>query len=125
MIIVSSVAVLLFLGGWLPPFPNVRALHFLFAVPPELWFLGKVFLFIYGYIWYRATFPRYRFDQLMQLGWHFLIPLAIVNVIFCGAGIVWSETKGWPLGASLWVGNLLTLLVAVFLARVRARAKAI
>lgn len=121
MIVVSSVGVLLFLGGWLPPFPNVQALRFLHAVPPELWFLGKVFLLLYTFIWYRGTFPRFRFDQLMRLGWHFLIPLAIVNVIFCGLGIVWAQTRGWSLGGSLWLGNLLTLLVAVFLARVGER----
>lgn len=119
MLVVSSVAVTLFLGGWLAPFPNVHLwpLTWLHRVPPELWFLGKVFLFIYAFIWYRGTFPRYRFDQLMRLGWQFLIPLAIVNVIFCAIGVGWAETTGWSLGASLWIGNLLTLLAAVFLPR--------
>ena len=123
MIVVSAVAVTLFLGGWLSPFPNVHVwpLTWLHRLPPELWFLGKVFVFIYAFIWYRGTFPRYRFDQLMHLGWHFLIPLAMVNVIFCAMGIGWAEAKGWSLGASLWIGNLLTLLMAVFLARPKER----
>ena len=48
------------------------------------WFLLKVFLIVYGFIWIRFTFPRYRYDQLMKLGWHWLIPLAIANVIVTG-----------------------------------------
>ena len=81
MIVVSSVATTLFLGGWLRPFPNVAALGFLDFVPVWMWFLVKSFLFLYVFIWVRATLPRYRYDQLMRLGWKVLIPLAILNLV--------------------------------------------
>ena len=84
MIVVSSVATTLFLGGWLRPFPNVAALAFLDFVPSWTWFLIKSFLFLYFFIWIRATLPRYRYDQLMRLGWKVLIPLAILNLVVTG-----------------------------------------
>jgi NADH-quinone oxidoreductase subunit H len=84
MIVVSSVATTLFLGGWLPPFPNTPAFHFLYAIPSWTWFLIKSFLFLYAFIWVRATLPRYRYDQLMRLGWKMLIPLAIANLVVTG-----------------------------------------
>jgi NADH-quinone oxidoreductase subunit H len=84
MIVVSSVATTLFLGGWLRPFPNVAALHFLDVIPSWGWFLIKSFVFLYIFIWVRATLPRYRYDQLMRLGWKLLIPLAIVNLVVTG-----------------------------------------
>jgi NADH-quinone oxidoreductase subunit H len=84
MIVVSAVAVTLFFGGWLPPFPNAAALAFLGLVPGWIWFLLKVFVFLFLFLWIRATFPRYRYDQLMRLGWKVLIPLAIANVIVTG-----------------------------------------
>ncbi len=81
MIVVSSVATTLFLGGWLRPFPNVELLSFLGVVPGWCWFLLKSFVFLYIFIWVRATLPRYRYDQLMRLGWKVLMPLAIANLI--------------------------------------------
>jgi len=84
MIVVSSVATTLFLGGWLAPFPNVPALSFLGLVPGWAWFILKTFLFLYVFLWVRATLPRYRYDQLMRLGWKWLIPLAILNVVVTG-----------------------------------------
>ena len=84
MIVVSSVATTLFLGGWLRPFPNVAALGFLDLVPSWAWFLIKSFVFLYIFIWVRATLPRYRYDQLMRLGWKVLIPLAIANLVATG-----------------------------------------
>jgi len=84
MIVVSSVATTLFLGGWLRPFPNVAALGFLDFVPSWAWFLIKSFMFLYIFIWVRATLPRYRYDQLMRLGWKMLIPLAIANLVVTG-----------------------------------------
>ncbi len=92
MIVISSVAVTLFLGGWLRPFPNVEALAFLDLafLPPGLaglfWFSAKLFAFLFIYIWFRGTFPRYRFDQLMDLGWKWMIPLALANI--CVTGLV-------------------------------------
>ena len=84
MIVVSAVATTLFLGGWLRPFPNVEALGFLGFVPAWIWFLLKTFAFLYLTIWIRATLPRYRYDQLMRLGWKVLIPLAIGNLVVTG-----------------------------------------
>ena len=84
MIVVSSVATTLFLGGWLRPFPNVAMLSFLGVVPAWAWFLIKSFLFLYFFVWIRATLPRYRYDQLMRLGWKVLIPLTIVNLVVTG-----------------------------------------
>jgi NADH-quinone oxidoreductase subunit H len=84
MIVVSSVAVTLFFGGWLRPFPNVAWLVFLDFVPSWIWFIAKTFLILYLFLWIRATFPRYRYDQLMRLGWKVLIPLAIANIIVTG-----------------------------------------
>jgi NADH-quinone oxidoreductase subunit H len=84
MIVISSVVTTLFFGGWLRPFPNVAALRFLDVVPSWVWFLIKSFVFLYIFIWIRATLPRYRYDQLMRLGWKVLIPLAIANLVITG-----------------------------------------
>ena len=74
MMVVSSLAVIFFFGGWLRPFPKLsRLLAFLDLIPPFFWFYGKVLGFIFVYIWFRGTFPRYRFDQLMQVGWKWLL----------------------------------------------------
>ena len=84
IIVVSSVATTLFLGGWLRPFPSVDALGFLDIVPSWTWFLLKSFLFLYVFVWIRATLPRYRYDQLMRLGWKVLIPVAMANLVATG-----------------------------------------
>ncbi len=80
MIVVSAVVATLFFGGWLRPFPNVGWLAFLGFIPGWIWFLLKCFVFLYVFIWIRATLPRYRYDQLMRLGWKVLIPVALVNL---------------------------------------------
>ncbi len=84
MIVISTVVTTIFFGGWLRPFPNVAALAFLGLVPGWIWFLLKTFCFIYLVMWIRATFPRYRYDQLMRLGWKVLIPLGIANLVVTG-----------------------------------------
>ncbi len=81
MLVISAVVVVLFWGGWLRPFPNVAALSFLDFIPSWVWFFGKMFGFLYLFIWIRATLPRYRYDQLMRLGWKVLIPIAIGNIV--------------------------------------------
>ncbi|HIC57179.1 MAG TPA: NADH-quinone oxidoreductase subunit NuoH [Acidobacteria bacterium] len=81
IIVISAVVAILFLGGWLRPFPNVAALSFLDVVPAWIWFVGKIFVFLYVFIWLRATLPRYRYDQLMSLGWKLFIPIAIANLV--------------------------------------------
>ncbi|MBP1659214.1 MAG: nuoH [Candidatus Aminicenantes bacterium] len=81
MVLVSSLVVILFFGGWLPPFPSVKALAFLHVVPGFVWYLVKIMFFLYLYVWIRATFPRYRFDSLIRLVWKWLIPLSLLNFL--------------------------------------------
>ncbi len=88
MLVVSSLAVIFFFGGWLRPFPNVELLGFLDVIPPFFWYAAKVLAFIFLYIWFRGTFPRYRFDQLMQIGWKWLLPLSLANVMLVALGVL-------------------------------------
>jgi NADH-quinone oxidoreductase subunit H len=176
MIVVSSIATTLFLGGWMRPFANTSWLNFLdyfplllmlwvagycfrrttkqpvpvqkafmaavgllclvlaavFTVPViapagsllasakpgihgAFWFLFKVGAYIYVFMWLRFTFPRYRFDQLMRLGWQFLVPLSIVNVMGIGIGLALSRQLVWPLWVCLPVGILITLAAGAYL----------
>jgi NADH-quinone oxidoreductase subunit H len=94
MLTVAAMAVTLFWGGWLRPFPNVAALGFLDFVPGVVWFIAKVVVFLYFYLWFRASWPRYRYDQLMKLGWQFLLPISIANVIVTAILIVVWGDKG-------------------------------
>jgi NADH-quinone oxidoreductase subunit H len=154
MVLVSCIAVTLFLGGWLRPFPNVRALDFLrympaialigaaafilwlglqsrvaaeryvfaglavlcvllagvVAIPAVLatiqgifWFFVKVLAFLYAFIWCRGTFPRYRYDQLMNVGWRVMIPLALANVILTAILRYWLSGRH-PAALTAWVG---------------------
>ncbi len=84
MIVISAVVTILFWGGWLRPFPNVEALGLLDLIPGWIWLFGKMFVFLCLFIWIRATLPRYRYDQLMRLGWKVLIPIAIANIVVTG-----------------------------------------
>ncbi len=118
MIIISCVAVAVFFGGWLRPFPSVHALDFLDIVPPGLWFLGKAAFFLFGYIWFRSTFPRYRFDQLMGLGWKWMIPLALANIVVTAAALlIWPGRTTGMIVLSWLFGGL--FVVFYLLARLR------
>lgn len=86
------------------------------AVHGGFWFLLKVFCYIYTFMWLRFTFPRYRFDQLMRLGWHFMIPVAIANVLGVGVALVLERQYGWGLAPALIVTTIGTLVVAAWLA---------
>ena len=77
ILVVSSLAVTLFFGGW----------HG-WILPPVIWFLIKFFVFIFFFIWVRATFPRFRYDQLMKFGWKVLFPLALLNIMITAVVIV-------------------------------------
>jgi len=83
MILVSTLAALMFLGGWLPPFESA----FTQAIPPVLWLGAKVALLLFCFLWFRATFPRYRYDQIMRLGWKVQIPITIVWLVVVGLWI--------------------------------------
>lgn len=88
MILISALAVIMFLGGWLSPFQGIPELQTLFAwVPGIVWFVAKISLFLYLFIWMRATFPRYRYDQMMRLGWKVLIPTTLVWIVVIGFAI--------------------------------------
>jgi NADH-quinone oxidoreductase subunit H len=177
MIVVASVGTTLFLGGWLRPFPNVRWLGKLDAVPALLlaavgaycvfragkqparvqsffmwavafacfvvaaifalaapfghpplqfmhdglygafWFLLKVSSYIYIFMWLRFTLPRFRFDQLMRLGWHILIPLALANVVDVGIAQALSSEFGWNRWLAMAVTTLATVGAAMLLLR--------
>ena len=90
MVLISALTVIMFLGGWLSPFPGLADLAFvgwLFA-PGVHWFVGKLVFFMFLYLWLRATFPRYRYDQIMRLGWKVFIPLTIIWIVVVGIAIM-------------------------------------
>ncbi len=84
MFIMASLATVCFLGGWTIPWYIIKALPFLSYVPGIVWFLLKVYAFMFFYYWIRATLPRYRYDQLMAIGWKILIPVALANILVTG-----------------------------------------
>ena len=80
MILITALTVVFFFGGWLSPFagcPGSRG-HVSRGVPSVGWLLVKMVVFCFLFLWFRATFPRYRYDQIMRLGWKVLIPVTIV-----------------------------------------------
>ena len=90
MVLISALTVIMFLGGWLSPFPELADLAWigwLFA-PGVHWFVGKLVFFMFLYLWLRATFPRYRYDQIMRLGWKVFIPLTIIWIVVVGIAIM-------------------------------------
>jgi NADH-quinone oxidoreductase subunit H len=76
MIVISCLVTVMFLGGWLSPIPGLP--------DSVLWFFAKMAIFLFCYIWFRGTFPRYRFDQLMHIGWKWLLPLSLANIFLVG-----------------------------------------
>jgi NADH-quinone oxidoreductase subunit H len=90
MILISALTAIMFFGGWQAPVSS----PLLDAVPPFLWLLAKMFVIVSMFLWIRATFPRYRYDQIMRLGWKVFIPLTLVWIAVIG---LWMQTP-W----SLW-----------------------
>lgn len=88
MILISALTVLMFLGGWLPPFDFAPFTW----VPGMVWFIFKIAFILFCFLWLRATFPRYRYDQIMRLGWKIFIPLTIIWLIVVG---LWMRTPLW------------------------------
>ena len=84
MWLVAILAVLLFLGGWLPPF------EFLNFIPGWIWLGAKTFVVVTMFLWVRATFPRFRYDQIMRLGWKIFIPITLIWLVVVGA---WMQTS--------------------------------
>ena len=82
MILISGLTAILFAGGWLSPFEGLPILGDTFLAQGSIfWFLAKTVVFMFMFLWYRATFPRYRYDQIMRLGWKVLIPITLVWVM--------------------------------------------
>src|SRR6266566_4776584 len=100
--------------------PSLReaAKPFFAGIHGGFWFLLKVSAYIYLFMWLRFTLPRYRFDQLMRLGWHFLIPLSIINVLLVGLAIVLSSQYAVNRALAIGVLNVITLLFALYLVSV-------
>ena len=73
LLIVSAIATIVFLAGWKGP-----------ILPGWMWFLIKMFIFVYFFIWVRATFPRYRYDQFMRIGWKIMLPIVLANIVVTG-----------------------------------------
>lgn len=88
MILISALAAVMFMGGWLSPFQGIPVLEEPFAwVPGWVWLFGKIAFFLFCFLWLRATFPRYRYDQIMRLGWKVFIPVTLVWIFVLGAMI--------------------------------------
>ena len=84
MILMSAVTAMLFLGGWLPPF-DVAPFNW---IPGPIWFAAKIAFLLFIFIWVRAAFPRYRYDQLMRLGWKVFLPLSLAWVALTAGVLV-------------------------------------
>ena len=87
MILVSAMTVVLFMGGYLPPF-GIEALK---IVPGIIWFLLKICFLLFCFLWIRATLPRYRYDQLMALGWKVFLPLSLLWVVFISSFLMYNN----------------------------------
>jgi len=93
MILITATTTVLFFGGWLNPFHNWPVIGTLTDhVPGLFWMIGKMLVFMFMFLWIRASFPRYRYDQLMRLGWKVFIPLTLVWVVVVAA---WMQTPYW------------------------------
>jgi NADH-quinone oxidoreductase subunit H len=88
MILISVMVSLFFLGGWLSPFQGIPILEILFSWVPGIgWLILKASFFLFLYFWLRATFPRYRYDQIMRLGWKVFIPVTIIWIVVVGLAV--------------------------------------
>jgi len=95
MILISILTAIMFLGGWLSPFQGIPGLESLFSfVPGIVWILAKTTCLLFLFLWFRATFPRYRYDQVMRLGWKIFIPLTIFWILVVGVGVM-AEIGPW------------------------------
>ena len=92
MILMTGMTTILFLGGWLPPF-DVAPFNW---VPGPIWFAAKMSFLLFIFLWVRATFPRYRYDQLMRLGWKVFLPISLAAVVIVGGVVVTFDIS--PLG---------------------------
>ena len=96
MILISALAAILFWGGWLSPFQGLPLLGLApyITEPHLLWLLLKTSVFLFLFLWFRATFPRYRYDQIMRLGWKIFLPITIIWIVVV-AGLVVAQAPPW------------------------------
>ena len=92
MILISALTAIMFLGGWLSPFPQSWPV---LGAPHAGWLFLKIFLVVSSFLWLRATIPRYRYDQIMRLGWKVFIPVTLVWIVVLG---IWMYTPLWVWG---------------------------
>jgi NADH-quinone oxidoreductase subunit H len=90
MILISALASIMFLGGWLSPFEGIPVI----GADSIFWLLLKMSLFLFLFLWFRATFPRYRYDQIMRLGWKVFLPITIAWIVIV-SGLVMAEIPPW------------------------------
>ncbi len=100
MLLVAMISSLLFLGGWLSPFP--KAIPVL-GEPSILWLFAKLAVLMIMFVWIRASFPRYRYDQIMRLGWKVFIPITIVWIVVVGVMLM-EPVNNWPV-INIWFGK--------------------
>ncbi|MDM8567339.1 NADH-quinone oxidoreductase subunit NuoH [Candidatus Halobeggiatoa sp. HSG11] len=89
MILIASLITIMFLGGWLSPFEGIPLLEYIY-LPGIFWFGAKVAFVLFFFLWTRATFPRYRYDQIMRLGWKVFIPITLVWIVVLGLLILFK-----------------------------------
>ena len=95
MILIAALSALLFMGGWLSPFPQSWVDGIPLLDDGFHWLLLKTFFFMFLFLWFRATFPRYRYDQIMRLGWKVFIPITIVWILVIGLAVVYQIPPWW------------------------------
>jgi NADH-quinone oxidoreductase subunit H len=96
MVLISVLASILFLGGWLSPFQGIPMLESLFSwVPGFVWLLLKLSFFLYVFLWLRATLPRYRYDQIMRLGWKVFIPITLIWITVIALAVQFKLSPWW------------------------------
>jgi len=95
MILIAALAALMFLGGWLSPLPQSWVDGVFLLDDGFHWLLLKTFFFMFVFLWLRATFPRYRYDQIMRLGWKVFIPITIVWILVLGLAVVYRMPPWW------------------------------
>ena len=93
MILISALTAVFFFGGWLSPFEAWSWMPEILRVPSFIWFFAKISFFLFCFLWFRATFPRYRYDQIMRLGWKVFIPVTLVWITVEG---VWKFYEVGP-----------------------------
>jgi NADH-quinone oxidoreductase subunit H len=100
MLLVATISTIMFLGGWLSPFP--KSIPFL-GEASIFWMLAKMMFLMIMFVWIRASFPRYRYDQIMRLGWKIFIPITIVWIVVVGV-LMMEPINNWPV-IKIWFGK--------------------